>query len=85
MKGEPEWMLTLRLKAHQRFLRKPSPPGVAAAPEDIDFDNINYIEPTEGQAKEWEMVPGGLWLSRFDEAAGGLARTYRSVNPFQAR
>lgn len=72
MEDEPEWMLTLRLKAHQCFLRKPSPPGVTAALEDIDFDNIYYIEPTEGQANEWEMVPGGLWLPGLMKQLGAL-------------
>ena len=59
MKGEPEWMLDFRLRAYQRFLRKPMPTwGGGGLLETIDFDDIYYyIKPTEGQAKSWDMVP----------------------------
>ena len=59
MKKEPEWMLDFRLKAYKRFLRKPLPTwGGEGSLEDIDFDDIYYyIKPTEGQAKDWDMVP----------------------------
>ena len=59
MKGEPDWMLDFRLKAYQRFLRKPIPTwGGGGSLEEIDFDNIYYyVKPTEGQAKDWDMVP----------------------------
>ena len=62
MKGEPEWMLAFRLKAYQRFLRKPVPTwGGGGALNDIDFDNIYYyIKPMEGQAKSWDMVPESI-------------------------
>jgi Fe-S cluster assembly protein SufB len=62
MKDEPEWMLEFRLKAYQRFLRKPVPmwPGDGKL-ENIDFDNIYYyIKPTEGQAEDWDMVPESI-------------------------
>ena len=62
MKKEPEWMLEFRLKAYKRFLRKPMPTwGGGGKLDDIDFDNIYYyIKPTEGQAKDWDMVPDSI-------------------------
>ena len=62
MKKEPEWMLEFRLKAYQRFLRKPVPQWVGGgAVNEIDFDDIYYyIKPTEGQAKDWDMVPDSI-------------------------
>ncbi len=62
MKGEPEWMLAFRLKAYKRFLRKPVPKwGGGGKLDNIDFDDIYYyIKPTEGQAKDWDMVPDSI-------------------------
>jgi Fe-S cluster assembly scaffold protein SufB len=62
MKGEPEWMLQFRLKAYQRFLRKPVPKwGGGGSLHDIDFDDIYYyIKPMAGQAKDWDMVPESI-------------------------
>ena len=62
MKKEPEWMLEFRLKAYQRFLRKPIPTwGGGGALQEIDFDNIYYyIKPMDGQAKDWDMVPDSI-------------------------
>ena len=62
MKGEPDWMLFFRLKAYQRWLRKPIPQwGGGGLLEEIDFDDIYYyIKPTEGQAKDWDMVPDSI-------------------------
>ena len=62
MKDEPQWMLDFRLKAYQRFLRKPVPKwGGGGRLDDIDFDDIYYyIKPTEGQAKDWDMVPESI-------------------------
>ena len=62
MKDEPEWMLDFRLKAYQRFLRKPLPLWVGGGKlKNIDFDEIYYyIKPTEGQAEEWDMVPDSI-------------------------
>ena len=59
MKDEPAWMLEFRLKAYKRFLRKPIPTwGGGGTLEEIDFDDIYYyIKPTDGQAKDWDMVP----------------------------
>ena len=62
MKKEPEWMLDFRLKAYKRFMRKPMPNwGGVEMLETIDFDDIYYyIKPTEGQAKDWDMVPDSI-------------------------
>ncbi|HHC08332.1 MAG TPA: Fe-S cluster assembly protein SufB [Actinobacteria bacterium] len=62
MKKEPEWMLEFRLKAYQRFLRKPLPTWVGdGAVREIDFDDIYYyIKPTEEQATDWDMVPESI-------------------------
>ena len=62
MKGEPAWMLDKRLKAYQRFLRKPIPQwGGGGALNDIDFDDIYYyVKPSGGQSKDWNMVPESI-------------------------
>ena len=62
MKDEPQWMLDFRLKAYKRFLKKPLPTwGGDGALEEIDFDNIYYyVKPTEGQSKDWDMVPESI-------------------------
>ena len=70
MKGEPQWMLDNRLKAYQRFLRKPIPQwGGGGALNDIDFDDIYYyIKPSGGQSKDWDMVPE--WIKATYEKLG---------------
>ncbi len=62
IKGEPEWMLAFRLKAYQRFLRKPVPTwGGGGALDDIDFDDIYYyIKPSGELTKDWDMVPESI-------------------------
>ncbi len=62
MKGEPQWMLDFRLKAYQRFLRRPIPTwGGGGLLDDIDFDNIYYyVKPEGAQAKDWDMVPESI-------------------------
>ncbi len=62
MKGEPQWMLDFRLKAYQRFLRRPIPTwGGGGLLDDIDFDEIYYYVKPEGtQAKDWDMVPESI-------------------------
>jgi len=62
MKKEPEWMLDFRLKAYKRFLKKPTPTwGGGGRLDEIDYDDIYYyIKPTEGQAKDWDMVPDSI-------------------------
>jgi Fe-S cluster assembly protein SufB len=62
MKDEPQWMLDFRLKSYKRFLKKPTPTwGGGGRLETIDYDDIYYyIKPTEGQAKDWDMVPDSI-------------------------
>ena len=62
MKKEPEWMLNFRLKAYKRFLARPTPTwGGGGRLDSIDYDDIYYyIKPTEGQAKDWDMVPDSI-------------------------
>jgi Fe-S cluster assembly protein SufB len=56
-KGEPEWMLKLRLKGLALFGRKPMPTWGSDL-SGIDFDNIKYfVKSTEQQAGSWEELP----------------------------
>jgi Fe-S cluster assembly protein SufB len=56
-KGEPEWMLDIRLKAYYHFLERPMP-AWGADLSGIDFDNIYYyIKPSEREGDTWEDVP----------------------------
>jgi len=57
MKGEPGWMLDLRLKGLRMFHRKPMP-AWGADLTGIDFDTIKYyVRSTEKQATTWDEVP----------------------------
>ncbi len=57
MKGEPDWMLDLRLKALEIYESKPVPtwgPDLSG----IDYDDIHYyIRPTEQEERTWDDVP----------------------------
>jgi len=56
-KGEPEWMLDLRLKGLRLFDKKPMPTWGSYL-GDIDFDNIKYfVRSTEKQATSWDELP----------------------------
>jgi Fe-S cluster assembly protein SufB len=56
-KGEPEWMLDIRLKAYYHFLERPMPHWGADL-SGIDFDNIYYyIKPSDREGDNWEDVP----------------------------
>lgn len=56
-KGEPAWMLDIRLKAYQHFLERPMP-NWGADLSGIDFDNIYYyIKPNDRQGDTWEDIP----------------------------
>ena len=56
-KGEPEWMLDLRLKGLRLFDKKPMP-AWGSDLTGIDFDNIKYfVRSTEKQATNWEELP----------------------------
>lgn len=58
MKGEPEWMLDIRLRAYHHFLERPMP-NWGADLSGINFDDIYYyIKPSNRQEDNWEDVPG---------------------------
>src|SRR6187431_913343 len=60
LKGEPEWMLDLRLKGLRLFGRKPMP-SWGADLTGIDFDNIKYfVRSTEKQAATWDDLPADI-------------------------
>lgn len=56
-KKEPEWMLEMRLKAYDQFMKMDIQdwgPNV----KDIDFDDYTYyIKPSDKQENSWEEVP----------------------------
>ena len=59
-KGEPSWMLDLRLKGLRLFDRKPMP-SWGSDLGGIDFDNIKYfVRSTEKQANSWEELPDDI-------------------------
>ena len=61
MKGEPEWMLDMRLRAYNHFLKRPMPNWGSPKMADIDFDDIYYyIKPTEDTARTWDDVPDDI-------------------------
>ena len=54
MKGEPEWMLDIRLEAYRNFLDRPMPQWGADL-SGIDFANIfYYIKPSAQQEDSWK-------------------------------
>jgi Fe-S cluster assembly protein SufB len=56
-KGEPEWMLKLRLKSLRLFDKKPMP-NWGSDLSGIDFQNIKYfVKSTEKQATTWDELP----------------------------
>ena len=56
-KGEPQWMLDLRLKGLRLFEKKPMPTWGSDL-NGIDFDNIKYfVRSTEKQAASWDELP----------------------------
>ncbi|MGH3463947.1 MAG: Fe-S cluster assembly protein SufB [Kribbellaceae bacterium] len=59
-KGEPQWMLDLRLKGLKLFGRKPLPTWGSDL-STIDFDNIKYfVKSTEKQAATWDELPADI-------------------------
>ncbi|HEU5242263.1 MAG TPA: Fe-S cluster assembly protein SufB, partial [Ornithinibacter sp.] len=56
-KGEPQWMLDLRMKSLRLFDKKPMP-SWGSDLSGIDFQNIKYfVKSTEKQATSWEDLP----------------------------
>ena len=59
-KGEPQWMLDLRLKGLRLFHKKPMP-AWGSDLSDIDFQAIKYfVRSTEKQAASWDELPADI-------------------------
>ena len=59
-KGEPQWMLDLRLKSLEIFNRFPDPTWGPSI-EGLDMDNIvTYVKPNTDQKHDWESVPDDI-------------------------
>ena len=59
-KGEPEWMLEIRLRAYRAFAKKPIPDWGADISE-LDFDEFKYyVKASEGVADSWGEVPENI-------------------------
>ncbi len=57
MKGEPKWMLEMRLRGFRAFLKKPMPTWGADL-SGINFDEIiYYIKPTDKKSNSWDEIP----------------------------
>ncbi len=57
VKGEPEWMLRLRLRMLELFEKLPMPKWINVAAE-IDLEALaHYVKPTVSKAKSWDEVP----------------------------
>ena len=57
-KGEPQWMLDMRLRGFKAFLEKPMPDwGVDLSGFNAD-DFKYYVKPIDKQAKSWDELPG---------------------------
>ncbi len=58
LKGEPEWMTEIRIKAFHRFEQMPMPKWGSDILEQIDFDSIIYfLRSSEKTEKNWDDVP----------------------------
>jgi len=56
-KNEPDWMLQLRLRAFEHFLKRPMPVWTDGL-DKIDLDKIVYYrKPSEREEKSWDDVP----------------------------
>jgi Fe-S cluster assembly protein SufB len=60
IKGEPEWMLNLRLRAYEIFLQKPMPTWGGDL-SGINFDEIYYyVRATDTNSGNWDDVPDDI-------------------------
>lgn len=60
IKGEPEWMLQIRLQAYEAFQKRPMPTwGVDLSK--VDFDAVKYyVRSTDEVATSWEDLPADI-------------------------
>ena len=57
IKEEPDWMLQLRLRAYDHFVKRPMPTWTEGLDE-IDLDKIVYYrKPSEREERSWDDVP----------------------------
>lgn len=57
MKGEPDWMREIRLKAYRIYVSR-SVPTWGADLSGLDFDSLHYyVKPSERAERSWEDVP----------------------------
>ncbi|MDZ7675733.1 MAG: hypothetical protein U5K30_11790 [Acidimicrobiales bacterium] len=60
MKGEPDWMIDLRMKSYRHFQKRPMP-SWGGDMGGIDFDDIfYYIKPTDHQVDAWDELPDSV-------------------------
>ena len=87
IKGEPEWMLTKRLKAYSTFERKPMPTwGVDLS--QLDMDAVKYyVRSTDRPANSWDDLPEdikntydriGIPEAERERLVAGVAAQYES-------
>ena len=88
LKGEPEWMTEIRVKAYHRFMEMPMPSwGNCDMLNQIDFDAVTYfLRSSEGTEKSWDDVPDDI-KNTFDRLGipeaeqkwlGGVTAQYES-------
>lgn len=76
IKGEPEWMLKLRLDALKAFEAKPTPKWGADLSA-IEYEKIHYyLRPSDKQEKSWDDVPPEV-KATFDRL--GIPKAEREV------
>jgi Fe-S cluster assembly protein SufB len=57
LKGEPEWMLSFRLKALDHFEKRPMPTWGGNL-SNLNLDDIYYyVKPTDAESQSWDDVP----------------------------
>ncbi|TVR19085.1 MAG: Fe-S cluster assembly protein SufB [Anaerolineaceae bacterium] len=59
MKGEPEWMTEIRLRAYEHFAERQTPQwGGGGLLDEIDYDSIfYYVRATDKSERDWDDVP----------------------------
>ena len=83
-KGEPQWMLDMRLRGFKAFLEKPMPDwGVDLSGFNAD-DFKYYVKPIEKQAKSWDDLPDDI-RSTYDRLGIPEAEKNRLVSGVAAQ
>ena len=83
-KGEPQWMLDMRLRGFKAFLEKPMPDwGVDLSGFNAD-DFKYYVKPIDKQAKTWEELPDDI-RSTYDRLGIPEAEKSRLVSGVAAQ